>query len=276
MLRELGMASAMVVPMKARGRMLGALMLVSSDPHRLYDDDALTFAEHLGRRSATAVDNALLYGHSEQRAHAARALAFVADGVMLVDEEGIVRIWNAAAEVITGLPEREIVGREVAEAIPGWAAIEGAHPCRRRPRRSPRGDRAARARPRRALAVDLGSVAPRRHRLRVPRPHGGTPRRAPEVRVRLDDLARAPNAAGRDLRCSAHPSPERACAASAARGPARCRGRRVGAAGADRQRHPLGEQARVGDAARRRRELRRDRSRVGRRGSRARRTCPRT
>ena len=60
-LRELGMASAMVVPMKARGRTLGALMLVSSDPARLYDDDALTFAEHLGRRAATAVDNALLY-----------------------------------------------------------------------------------------------------------------------------------------------------------------------------------------------------------------------
>jgi signal transduction histidine kinase len=123
-LRELGMASAMVVPMKARGRTLGALMLVSSDPERLYDDDALTFAEHLGRRSATAVDNAILYRRSEQRAQAARALAFVADGVLLVDEDGIVRIWNAAAEVITGLPERDVVGRRVDEAVPGWAAIE--------------------------------------------------------------------------------------------------------------------------------------------------------
>ena len=63
MLRELGMASAMVVPMKARGRMLGALMLVSADPRRLYDDDALTFAEHSGAaqrlrsttRSCTAI-----------------------------------------------------------------------------------------------------------------------------------------------------------------------------------------------------------------------------
>jgi PAS domain S-box-containing protein len=123
-LRELGMASAMVVPMKARGRTLGALMLVSSDPERLYDDDALTFAEHLGRRSATAVDNALLYRRSEQRAQAARALAFVADGVLLVDEDGIVRIWNAAAEVITGLPEREVVGRSVEDAIYGWDAVE--------------------------------------------------------------------------------------------------------------------------------------------------------
>jgi signal transduction histidine kinase len=123
-LRQLGMASAMVVPMRARGRTLGALMLVSSDPSRLYDDDALTFAEHLGRRAAIAVDNALIFGRSEQRAHAARALAFVADGVVLVDEDRIVRIWNAAAEVITGLPAREVVNRRIAEAVPSWAAIE--------------------------------------------------------------------------------------------------------------------------------------------------------
>src|SRR5262249_28078092 len=122
-LRELGMASAIVVPMKARGRTLGAVMLVSSDPKRVYDDDALSFAEHLGRRAAIAVDNALIYGRSEQRAQAARALAFVADGVFLVDEDGIVRIWNAAAEVITGLPDRDVVGHDVAEAVPGWAAI---------------------------------------------------------------------------------------------------------------------------------------------------------
>jgi signal transduction histidine kinase len=123
-LRQLGTASAMVVPMNARGRTLGALMLVSSDPKRLYDDDALTFAEHLGRRAAIAVDNALIFGRSEQRAQAARALAFVADGVVLVDEDDVVRIWNAAAEVITGLQEPEVVGRPIAEAVPGWAATE--------------------------------------------------------------------------------------------------------------------------------------------------------
>src|SRR5207244_4145940 len=95
-----------------------------ADPKRLYDDDALTFAEHLGRRSAAAVDNALLYRRSEQRAQAARALAFVADGVLLIDEDGVIRIWNPAAELITGLPERDVVGRRVGEAVRGWDAIE--------------------------------------------------------------------------------------------------------------------------------------------------------
>jgi PAS domain S-box-containing protein len=127
-LRELGTASAMVVPMKARGRTLGALMLVSSDPKRLYDEDAITFAEHIGRRAAVAVDNALIFGRSEQRAHAARALAFVADGVVLVDEDGIVRIWNAAAEVITGVAASDVVGRPVADSVPGWAAAEAHAP----------------------------------------------------------------------------------------------------------------------------------------------------
>ena len=67
-LMELGMASAMVVPLKAGGRTLGALQFVSSRPARLYNDDDLRFAEHIGRRAAAAVDNALLYGRAEQRA----------------------------------------------------------------------------------------------------------------------------------------------------------------------------------------------------------------
>ena len=43
---------------------------------------------------------------------------------MLVDEDGIVRIWNAAAEVITGLAERDVVNRPIAEVVPGWAAVD--------------------------------------------------------------------------------------------------------------------------------------------------------
>ncbi len=87
-LEKLGMASAMVVPLKAGGRTVGALQFVSSDARRLYDDEDMKFAEHIGRRAAAAVDNALLYRRAEQRAQAAVALTFVGDGVFLVDEAG--------------------------------------------------------------------------------------------------------------------------------------------------------------------------------------------
>jgi PAS domain S-box-containing protein len=43
---------------------------------------------------------------------------------VLVDEDGVVRIWNAAAEVITGLAERDVVNRPIAEVVPGWTAAE--------------------------------------------------------------------------------------------------------------------------------------------------------
>lgn len=123
-LRELGMASAMIVPLIAGGRTFGALVLVSSDPERLYDEDDLDFAKHLGRRAAVAVENARLYRAAEERARAALVVEHVADGVLLVDREGIIRLWNPAAEQISGVPEDEAVGRRADALISPWAPIE--------------------------------------------------------------------------------------------------------------------------------------------------------
>jgi PAS domain S-box-containing protein len=123
-LRQLGMESAMCVPLTAAGRTFGALMLVSSDPERPYDEDDLDFAKHLGRRAAVAVDNARLYREAERRARAALVVEHVADGVMLVDNTGVIRLWNPAAENIAGLEARSAVGRPAAEVFAAWEAIE--------------------------------------------------------------------------------------------------------------------------------------------------------
>jgi PAS domain S-box-containing protein len=61
LLRELGLKSAMIVPLLARGRPLGALTLVSSDGGRQYGDDDLELAADLARRAGMAIDNAMLY-----------------------------------------------------------------------------------------------------------------------------------------------------------------------------------------------------------------------
>ena len=122
-LHELGMESAMVVPLTAAGRTFGGLMLVSADPARLYDEDDLEFAKHLGRRAAVAVDNARLYRAAEARARAAIVVEHVADGVLLVDQDEIIRLWNPAAEQITGLAAAETVGRSPAEVFSPWETI---------------------------------------------------------------------------------------------------------------------------------------------------------
>jgi GAF domain-containing protein/CHASE3 domain sensor protein len=59
--RELGLRSAIVAPLVARARTLGALTLVTAESRRTYGAEDLAFAEDLGRRAGVAIDNALLY-----------------------------------------------------------------------------------------------------------------------------------------------------------------------------------------------------------------------
>ena len=98
-LRRLGAQSFLTVPMRARGRTLGAITFVSDDQRR-YDDADLLLAEDLGRRCAMAIDNARLYGQAEDArrtaeearetatfaAQRANALREVADGARLEAE----------------------------------------------------------------------------------------------------------------------------------------------------------------------------------------------
>jgi PAS domain S-box-containing protein len=61
LIRQLQFKSAMVVPMVARGRTLGAITIVAAESGRTYDEPDLALAEELARRAAMAVDNARLY-----------------------------------------------------------------------------------------------------------------------------------------------------------------------------------------------------------------------
>jgi PAS domain S-box-containing protein len=61
-LGELGLRSAMVVPLRARDRTLGAITLVSAESGRQFGDQELALAEDLAVRAAIAADNARLYG----------------------------------------------------------------------------------------------------------------------------------------------------------------------------------------------------------------------
>ncbi|HZO62087.1 MAG TPA: ATP-binding protein [Gaiellaceae bacterium] len=58
-----------------------------------------------------------------QRDQAARVLSHLGEGVVLVDGDGIVRLWNRAAEAITGLLAEDVQDRLAVEAIPGWGDV---------------------------------------------------------------------------------------------------------------------------------------------------------
>jgi PAS domain S-box-containing protein len=69
----------------------------------------------------------------QERDQAERVLAHVGDGIFLVDREGVVRLWNPAAEAITGLRADTVSNRPARDTIPGWAAIAAMVPAASRP-----------------------------------------------------------------------------------------------------------------------------------------------
>ena len=123
-LEELGMHALICVPIRARDRVLGALTLVRAETGRPFTKADLDLATALADRAGAAAENALLFREAERRAEAARALAYVGDGVFFVDDESIVRSWNRAAALITGVSEDDAVGSRAADVVPGWALIE--------------------------------------------------------------------------------------------------------------------------------------------------------
>jgi signal transduction histidine kinase len=81
-LRALGFCSYMVVPLKARGKLLGAMTFIAANEAQRYTPKDLLFAEDLAGRAAMAMDNARLYQEAQvakEEAVAAVARAALAD-----------------------------------------------------------------------------------------------------------------------------------------------------------------------------------------------------
>jgi signal transduction histidine kinase len=122
-MRSLGMTAAMTVPIPGREGVFGTMTFVSAESGRQYDEQDLELVQELAQRAGFAVENARLFSEAEERAHAALVLSNVDDGVFLVDRDGVIRLWNRAAETITGLVARDLIGHRLEEAIPGWAQV---------------------------------------------------------------------------------------------------------------------------------------------------------
>ncbi len=156
LLRELGFRSALVVPLRARGRILGAIGLgLGGDTARRYGPEDLTYAEDLARRAALALDNSRLFTDLVRVGDELRRsrdeldfiLAGVADGVTAQAPDGSLIYANDAAvetlgyasvEELLAAPVSEIMDRfDVfdadgapfpAEHLPGRIALTGAKP----------------------------------------------------------------------------------------------------------------------------------------------------
>lgn len=142
LLREVGYRSVMVVPLRAGGRVLGALSLVIAESERRYDEDDLAFAQELASRAAVAIENARLYRAAQdelarrQQAEAAQRtgetqLRLIADAlpvlISYLDRDLHYRFNNQAYEEWFGEARANVTGRHIVEVV-GEAAYAGLRP----------------------------------------------------------------------------------------------------------------------------------------------------
>jgi PAS domain S-box-containing protein len=66
LMRDIGFTSAMIVPLVAHGRVLGALSFIMAESGRHYGAEDLALAEDLASRAALAISNAKLYQDSQE------------------------------------------------------------------------------------------------------------------------------------------------------------------------------------------------------------------
>ena len=66
LIREAGVRSVVAVPLRARSRVLGSLVLCLTGDERAYDESDLELATDIGRRAGLAVDNARLYSKEHE------------------------------------------------------------------------------------------------------------------------------------------------------------------------------------------------------------------
>jgi PAS domain S-box-containing protein len=122
--RRLEALSYIVVPLEARGRMLGTISLGTGESGRRFGISDVALARELARRAALAIDNALLFGAAQQSYAQLNTLLVSAPvGIGFWDRDlRFVRV-NDALATINGLSPEEHVGRYLGDVVGELAPV---------------------------------------------------------------------------------------------------------------------------------------------------------
>jgi signal transduction histidine kinase len=120
-------AAAALVPLTAGAAVVGAIEFTFQTEREFAAGDREFFAA-LGRQGGLALERARLHAkevrareEAELRASATQALEYLAEGVVMLDDDhDVVRVWNPAAAAVTGLSAEQVVGNRLDVVLPEW------------------------------------------------------------------------------------------------------------------------------------------------------------
>ncbi len=113
-----GYAAFLGVPLSGpEGSLAGVLSVYAIKPREWRPEEVEALLALAGNTSA-ALANAELYSRvSLEKERSVAILANIADGIVAVDRDGQVVLWNSAAEEITGVPQEEAIGRTTVQVL---------------------------------------------------------------------------------------------------------------------------------------------------------------
>jgi PAS domain S-box-containing protein len=113
-----GWARAVVAPLEAEGRRLGAVILATRDRHQALGRRELTLLTPLASALAVALRGA---AHVQRLTEETSKLKAVvdqsSDGILVLDGDGRVQLWSPALELLTGRAELAALGRPLGQLV---------------------------------------------------------------------------------------------------------------------------------------------------------------
>ncbi|GAB4415310.1 MAG: hypothetical protein Kow00106_10720 [Anaerolineae bacterium] len=111
-----GVQAMALVPMHARGRVVGILSVMNHQPYE-FGDDEISVLRVIADQVGVALDNARLYESvKEQSSRLEAILNSTGDAIIATDNHGIINLVNATAEHLFGLRRDELLGLPLRQA----------------------------------------------------------------------------------------------------------------------------------------------------------------
>jgi two-component system phosphate regulon sensor histidine kinase PhoR len=108
--------SIAMAPMHARGQIIGILSVMSHHANR-FDDEIVETLQSIADTVGMAINNARLHEkHVENEDRLKAILESTADGILAVDQNGVVREINPAASRLLQIPSQTLIGTTLSDA----------------------------------------------------------------------------------------------------------------------------------------------------------------
>lgn len=125
-LRQVGLRSAIIVPLVARERSLRAISFVAAESRRRYDEHDLELMQELVNRAALAIDNAHLYNAERdvrtraEDAHLRFSALFegIPDAILVLNSDEEIVDANARAYELLSYDSGELMARQIIDLTP--------------------------------------------------------------------------------------------------------------------------------------------------------------